>query len=83
MEKAQSALLSGDNSMEKNEYEIAARFYTKAIELNPDLICGHVYRATAYFKLNKNEDACKDVKAAEDKGCDRPEMVGYLKKCEE
>lgn len=79
--QAQQELLQGDTQMEKKSYAKAIDHYTKAIELNKELICAYVYRANAYEKLNKRQEACKDIQKANSLGCNRPEMPALLEKC--
>lgn len=79
--KAQSELLQGDLKLGSKKYSEAIDHYTRAVELNSELICAYVYRADAYFNLGKNAEACADVQKANKLGCNRPEMPALLKKC--
>lgn len=62
--KARAQLAVADSLMTELEYAAAHYHSGRAIQLDPDLVAAHIGRARANFRLNRPEEAGRDLDAA-------------------
>jgi predicted Zn-dependent protease len=63
---------------QKLEYEDGLTEINKALSICPDLVQGKVYRGRALLKLNRSQEAVKDLQAAAQASPDDPQVHFFL-----
>lgn len=82
-ETAADYIVAGDQRLDREDYETAIDWYTKAIKLTPDNAIAYYARGTAYYRKGEYENAIADYERALELEPSRTDIQGALQTARE